>query len=335
MKNQHIFIIFILSLVLTTIIFTNSIYFSTKVNNNFVSINYEESKEGIGLNKIYRIRFYNFDEISRYEFDEASKEQYDEIFGAGKYYFAVNEMVSKILADPNSEYPSQTFNINSNESYLYSDILTIHYGEDVFRLKKNLRNDLLSNYVFVNANNLNDRVINTDNLCVYLDETNFKNVLDFVVANRHNINSYDLLENASISEADPFNLAFMAKQYLVFTVPIFLIVSIFFSKVLFDYYEKNSLTLRRYGYSRKKAFKTQLFISFISVLASTCLLISLYFISNSLYYTGFWGVYFDATIYFSSSLVLLLIFVLFTNLFYQHYSSDKKVIEGIRSDDWS
>ena len=163
---------------------------------------------------------------------------------------------------------------------------------------------------------------------------NFNSVIDFIVNNDDDLDSYELIENTVFYKGDPFQLAFMSRQYVVFTIPIFVLITLFFSKYIFEYFKKDALTMRRYGFSERKAFKTPLFLAFTSVLISIVFSFIVFFISNAFYQFKTSAIYFDAIDYFTSNIVMTLVFILSINFFYLYYSSKKKVIEGIRSDDW-
>ena len=339
MKRNNIALLLIISCLLTIFISLNSLFLSVKVDNSFVSIDYDASRESIGMDKLYHIRIYDYNAINIYEFDKKSEQEYDKIFGKNNYYFSVDDMNSKILANPNSPFEPLTFNVNKNESYLYPDHIdfnVIHF--DALRLNKCAVEDLTPGYIFVNTNDFESVnfkfFINTSDIYIYLNEMNFNSVIDFIINNDDDLESYELIENAVFNKGDPFQLVFMSRQYVVFTIPIFVLITLFFSKYIFEYFRKDALTLRRYGFSERKAFKTQLFLAFTSVLISLVFSFIVFFISNASYQFKISAIYFDAISYFTSDIVMALVFALSINIFYLYYSSKKKVIEGIRSDDW-
>lgn len=339
MIRRKIAILFIISFLLTIFISLNSLFLSVKVDNSFVSIDYDASRESIGIDKLYHIRIYDYNGINIYEFDDKSKQEYNKIFGENNYYFSVDDMNGKILANPNSPFEPLTFNVNKNESYLYPDHIdfnVIHF--DALRLNKCAVEDLTPGYIFVNTNDFESVnfkfFINTSDIYIYLNEMNFNSVIDFIINNDDDLESYELIENAVFNKGDPFQLAFMSRQYVVFAIPIFVLITIFFSKYIFEYFKKDALTMRRYGFSERKAFKTPLFIAFTSVLISIVFSFIVFFISNAFYQFKTSAIYFDAIDYFTSNIVMTLVFILSINFFYLYYSSKKKVIEGIRSDDW-
>lgn len=338
MIRRKIAILFIISFLLTIFISLNSLFLSVKVDNSFVSIDYDASRESIGIDKLYHIRIYDYNGINIYEFDDKSKQEYNKIFGENNYYFSVDDMNGKILANPNSPFEPLTFNVNKNESYLYPDHIdfnVIHF--DALRLNKCAVEDLTPGYIFVNTNDFESVnfkfFINTSDIYIYLNEMNFNSVIDFIINNDDDLESYELIENAVFNKGDPFQLAFMSRQYVVFAIPIFVLITIFFSKYIFEYFKKDALTMRRYGFSERKAFKTPLFIAFTSVLISIVFSFIVFFISNAFYQFKTSAIYFDAIDYFTSNIVMTLVFILSINFFYLYYSSKKKVIEGIRSDD--
>ena len=339
MKRNNIALLLIISCLLTIFISLNSLFLSVKVDNSFVSIDYDASRESIGIDKLYHIRIYDYNAINIFEFDEKSEQEYDKIFGKNNYYFSVDDMNSKILANPNSPFEPLTFNVNKNESYLYPnhiDFSVIQF--DTLRLNKCAVEDLMPGYIFVNISDFEsvnfNFFINTSDIYIYLNEMNFNSVIDFIVNNDDDLDSYELIENAVFYKGDPFQLAFMSRQYVVFTIPIFVLITIFFSKYIFEYFKKDALTMRRYGFSERKAFKTPLFLAFTSVLISIVFSFIVFFISNAFYQFKTSAIYFDAINYFTSDIVMALVFILSINIFYLYYSSKKKVIEGIRSDDW-
>lgn len=339
MIRRKIAILFIISFLLTIFISLNSLFLSVKVDNSFVSIDYDASRESIGIDKLYHIRIYDYNGINIYEFDDKSKQEYNKIFGENNYYFSVDDMNGKILANPNSPFEPLTFNVNKNESYLYPDHIdfnVIHF--DALRLNKCAVEDLTPGYIFVNTNDFESVnfkfFINTSDIYIYLNEMNFNSVIDFIINNDDDLESYELIENAVFNKGDPFQLAFMSRQYVVFTIPIFVLITLFFSKYIFEYFKKDALTLRRYGFSERKAFKTPLFIAFTSLLISIVFSFIVFFISNAFYQFKTSAIYFDAINYFTSDIIMALVFILSINIFYLYYSSKKKVIEGIRSDDW-
>ena len=338
MIRRKIAILFIISFLLTIFISLNSLFLSVKVDNSFVSIDYDASRESIGIDKLYHIRIYDYNGINIYEFDDKSKQEYNKIFGENNYYFSVDDMNGKILANPNSPFEPLTFNVNKNESYLYPDHIdfnVIHF--DALRLNKCAVEDLTPGYIFVNTNDFESVnfkfFINTSDIYIYLNEMNFNSVIDFIINNDDDLESYELIENAVFNKGDPFQLVFMSRQYVVFTIPIFVLITLFFSKYIFEYFKKDALTLRRYGFSERKAFKTPLFIAFTSLLISIVFSFIVFFISNAFYQFKTSAIYFDAINYFTSDIIMALVFILSINIFYLYYSSKKKVIEGIRSDD--
>ena len=338
MIRRKIAILFIISFLLTIFISLNSLFLSVKVDNSFVSIDYDASRESIGIDKLYHIRIYDYNGINIYEFDDKSKQEYNKIFGENNYYFSVDDMNGKILANPNSPFEPLTFNVNKNESYLYPDHIdfnVIHF--DALKLNKCAVEDLTPGYIFVNTNDFESVnfkfFINTSDIYIYLNEMNFNSVIDFIINNDDDLESYELIENAVFNKGDPFQLAFMSRQYVVFTIPIFVLITLFFSKYIFEYFKKDALTLRRYGFSERKAFKTPLFIAFTSLLISIVFSFIVFFISNAFYQFKTSAIYFDAINYFTSDIIMALVFILSINIFYLYYSSKKKVIEGIRSDD--
>lgn len=338
MKRSNVALLSIVSCLLTIFISLNSLFLSVKVDNSFVSIDYDASRESIGIDKLYHIRIYDYNAINIFEFDENSEQEYNKIFGENNYYFSVDDMNGKILANPNSPFEPQTFNVNKNESYLYPDHIDFNAIQTSLRLNKCAVEDLTPGYIFVNTNDfvsVNFKFfINTSDIYVYLTEMNFNSVIDFIVNNDNDLESYELIENAVFNKGDPFQLVFMSRQYVVFTIPIFVLITLFFSKYIFEYFKKDALTMRRYGFSERKAFKTPLFLAFTSVLISLVFSFVIFFIFNASYQFKMSAIYFDAINYFTSDIVMALVFILSFNIFYLYYSSKKKVIEGIRSDDW-
>ncbi len=339
MKRNNIALLLIISCLLTIFISLNSLFLSVKVDNSFVSIDYDASRESIGIDKLYHIRIYDYNGINIYEFDDKSKQEYNKIFGENNYYFSVDDMNGKILANPNSPFEPLTFNVNKNESYLYPDHIdfnVIHF--DALRLNKCAVEELTPGYIFVNTNDFESVnfkfFINTSDIYIYLNEMNFNSVIDFIINNDDDLESYELIENAVFNKGDPFQLAFMSRQYVVFAIPIFVLITLFFSKYIFEYFKKDALTMRRYGFSERKAFKTPLFIAFTSLLISIVFSFIVFFISNAFYQFKTSAIYFDAINYFTSDIIMALVFILSINIFYLYYSSKKKDIEGIRSDDW-
>lgn len=330
-------LLFIISFLLTIFISLNSLFLSVKVDNSFVSIDYNASRESIGIDKLYQIRIFDYNAINIYEFDDKSKQEYNKIFGENNYYFSVDDMNGKILANPNSPFEPLTFNVNKNESYLYPDHIDFNAIQTSLRLNKYAVEGLTPGYIFVNSNDfaaVNFKFfINISDIYVYLTETNFNSVIDFIVNNDDDLESYELIENAVFNKGDPFQLVFMSRQYVVFTIPIFVLITLFFSKYIFEYFKKDALTMRRYGFSERKAFKTPLFLAFTSVLISLVFSFIIFFISNVSYQFKISAIYFDAINYFTSDIVMALVFILSVNIFYLYYSSKKKVIEEIRSDD--
>lgn len=339
MKRSNIALLLIISCLLTIFISLNSLFLSVKVDNSFVSIDYNASRESVGIDKLYRIRIIDYDAINIFEFDEKSEQEYDKIFGKNNYYFSVDDMNSKILANPNSPFEPLTFNVNKNESYLYPDHIDFSVIQfNTLRLNKYAVEDLMPGYIFINMSDFESvnfkTFINTSDIYVYLTEMNFNSVIDFIVNNDDDLETYELIENAVFNKGDPFQLVFMARQYAVFTIPIFALITLFFSKYIFEYFKKDALTMRRYGFSERKAFKTPLFLAFTSVLISLIFSFIIFFISNAFYQFKTSAIYFEAINYFTSDIVMVLVFILSINIFYLYYSSKKKVIEGIRSDDW-
>lgn len=338
MKRSNVALLLIVSCLLAIFISLNSLFISVNVDNSFVSIDYNASRESIGIDKLYHIRIYDYNAINIYEFDDKSKQEYNKIFGENNYYFSVDDMNGKILANPNSPFEPLTFNVNKNEAYLYPDHIDFNAIQTSLRLNKYAVEDLTPGYIFVNANDfvsVNFKFfINISDIYVYLTETNFNSIIDFIVNNDNDLESYELIENAVFNKGDPFQLVFMSKQYVVFTIPIFVLITLFFSKYIFEYFKKDALTMRRYGFSERKAFKTPLFLAFTSALISLVISFIVYFISNAFYQFKISAIYFDAINYFTSEIVMALVFILSINIFYLYYSSKKKVIEGIRSDDW-
>lgn len=337
MKRSNIALLLIVSCLLTIFISLNSLFLSVKVDNSFVSIDYDASRESIGIDKLYRLRIYDYNAINVYEFDDKSKQEYDKIFGENNYYFSVDDMNSRILANPNSPFEPLTFNVNKNESYLYPDHIDFNNIQTSLRLNKYAVEDLMPGYIFVNISDfelINFKFfINTSDIYIYLNEMNFNSVIDFIINNDEDLESYELIENAVFYKGDPFQLAFMSRQYGVFTIPIFVLITLFFSKYIFEYFKKDALTMRRYGFSERKAFKTPLFLAFTSVLISLVFSVIIFFISNAFYQLKISAIYFDAINYLTSDIVMALVSILSINIFYLYYSSKKKVIEGIRSDD--
>ena len=338
MIRRKIALLFIVSFLLTIFISLNSLFLSVKVDNSFVSIDYDASRESIGIDKLYHIRIYDYNAINIYEFDEKSEQEYNKIFGENNYYFSVDSMNGKILADPNSPFEPLTFNVNKNESYLYPNHIDFSNIQTSLRLNKCAVEGLIPGYIFVNTNDFESVnfkfLIKTSEIYVYLNENNFNSVIDFIVNNDDDLESYELIENAVFYKGDPFQLVFMSRQYVVFTIPIFVLITLFFSKYIFEYFKKDALTMRRYGFSERKAFKTPLFLAFTSVLISLVFSFIIFFISNAFYQFKTSAIYFEAINYFASDIVMVLVFILSINIFYLYYSSKKKVIEGIRSDDW-
>ena len=288
MKRSNIALLLIISCLLTIFISLNSLFLSVKVDNSFLSIDYDASRESIGIDKLYHIRIYDYNAINIYEFDEKSEQEYNKIFGENNYYFSVDSMNGKILADPNSPFEPLTFNVNKKESYLYPDHIDFStIQNNTLRLNKYAVEDLMPGYIFVNTNDfesVNFRfLIKTSEIYVYLNENNFNSIIDFIVNNDDDLESYELIENAVFNKGDPFQLVFMSRQYVVFTIPIFVLITLFFSKYIFEYFKKDALTMRRYGFSERKAFKTPLFLAFTSVLISIVFSFIIFFISNAFY----------------------------------------------------
>lgn len=70
MKRSNIALLLIISCLLTIFISLNSLFLSVKVDNSFVSIDYDASRESIGIDKLYHIRIYDYNAINIYEFNE-------------------------------------------------------------------------------------------------------------------------------------------------------------------------------------------------------------------------------------------------------------------------
>ena len=330
--------IYLLITILFVTIFsvTNSIFLSIRNDNTFHKVNYEKTYQNIDTNEFYKLKYSPYGSLE-YEFNETSKKEHEKYFLKYHYFFSFDSLESNILIDPYSSLPQNSFGVSKENAFKYDSEITLTNIYKSANFTKYVDETLKTDYIFINEKDLLANLVDENNhfravdVVVYLDDQNFKNVID-VLANGKVFSTY-FDENIIMYNGDSLALDFGAEQFLIFTIPIYLLLSLFLAFMLFRFNEKDILILKRYGFSNNEAFKGIFVIELVSITLSLIVSIGLYFAVNVYYWVGEVGVHFDALSYYLSEVIELIAFAFIIFAFYKHYSSDKVLIREIRSDD--
>lgn len=312
--------------------------FSFSITQNTSYFNYQVSFEHfencVELNKTYPVY-----KDQNFNFKTEDLVFYDGTYGEDHWFlnFYNNGDVS-FLADPSNRLKDGYFAISENLSLFDKSELSFTLNQVEMKLKKANGYLDFENTILFNLNTLMEAFnlsFNEDNyfylspyITILIDETNLQKVWNYFI----NKSDYDTLSDFGCNIDLERNVYAGIYSYLVFMVPLFLIVVLLFAYLYYSSNSRNFLLSLRLGKSKISTLRDS-FILYCLFFIFSFLLTLILILFVDLYLVNFTKDMMDIgnAIYFDFALNLS--FVIIVYLFSYLCLSDKKLVENIRNDD--
>ncbi len=319
-KNVKLLIVEFISMLV--VIFSTSLYLSSSSNENYSAYaksydNFSQVVETDSFYKIYRLHGY-----------KEAFNNYNQYFGEGDWFLLGNEYDDyMILIDPQNRIDDDCFKASANLSLFSSSEETFSLSGQEISLKNDNGYISQDNLVLINYStilkHLGSGACGNYIITVYLSEDNLKSFYNFALSDD------DIFNDFVDTRGEYYSAGVFSA--LIFIIPLYIVLTLYFSYVFSLNNRTNYLLLLRLGEKRSKSLKSSLYL-----IISFCSLIFLFnlcfvFIAKEILKMS----YMDINILNSLYISLVLVVVLGVSHYLWSYMSltDKNLIENIRNDD--